>query len=265
MGQPMSSCAQVRFWQQQAKLTASDAEDSDQFAGTSVAVDGDTALVGATLDDDACPTDPLCQSGSAYVFVRTGTTWNEQAKLTASDAEAAERLGESVAVSGDTIVVGARMADQLLGAAYVFGFGDTTPPTAVAGPDQAIHAGDTVLLEGADPLDPSHDDTTATVDLQWSWSFALRPPGSGGHPDGCHHCDAELHRRRDRRVPCAASGHRRSRQRQRAGRSRGLLAQRRTDGGRGGRCRGRGRHDHGGSTGSGAATRISMPSPTPGC
>ena len=46
-------------------------------------------------------------SGSAYVFTRTGTTWTEQAKLTASDGAAGDRFGISVAIAGDTIVVGA--------------------------------------------------------------------------------------------------------------------------------------------------------------
>ena len=46
-------------------------------------------------------------SGSAYVFTRTGTTWTEQAKLTASDGAADDQFGSSVAIAGDTIVVGA--------------------------------------------------------------------------------------------------------------------------------------------------------------
>ena len=46
-------------------------------------------------------------AGSAYVFVRSGTTWSEQAKLTASDAADDDSFGYSVAVSGDTAVVGA--------------------------------------------------------------------------------------------------------------------------------------------------------------
>ncbi len=104
-------------WSQQAKLTASDAAADDLF-GFSVGVSGDTAVVGAYLDDDAGS-----QSGSAYVFVRSGTSWSEQAKLTASDAAPVDQFGLSVAVSGDTAVVGARLdndAGNDSGSAYVF-------------------------------------------------------------------------------------------------------------------------------------------------
>ena len=88
-------------WTEQAKLTASDGAADDQF-GISVAIAGDTIVVGAYRDDDN-GTD----SGSAYVFTRTGTTWTQQAKLTASDGAADDQFGSSVAIAGDTIVVGA--------------------------------------------------------------------------------------------------------------------------------------------------------------
>ena len=110
-------------WSQQAKLTASDAAFQDYF-GWSVAVSGDTIVVGASQDDDAGT-----QSGSAYVFVRSGTTWSQQAKLTASDAAAADLFGFSVAISGDTIVVGAYRDDDAVGesgSAYVFVRSGTT-------------------------------------------------------------------------------------------------------------------------------------------
>ena len=110
------------------KLTASDAAAGD-FFGVSVAVSGDTAVVGATLDDDACPTNRLCNSGSAYVFVRSATTWIQQAKLTASDAAAEDFFGVSVSVSGDTAVVGAFADDDAgsnSGSAYVFVRSDST-------------------------------------------------------------------------------------------------------------------------------------------
>jgi FG-GAP repeat len=105
------------FWSQQAKLIAGDGADNDKF-GTSVAVSGDTVVVGAFWDDDA-GTD----SGSAYVFMRSGTTWAEQQKLTAGDAAADDEFGNSVAVSGDTVVVGAHKHDDVginSGSAYAF-------------------------------------------------------------------------------------------------------------------------------------------------
>ena len=102
------------IWSQQAKLTASDTAPGDQF-GISVAVTGDTAIVGAYLDDDAG-----ISSGSAYVFMRSGTTWTRQAKLTASDAGAEDRFGRSLAISGDVVVIGSERDDNDLGSARVF-------------------------------------------------------------------------------------------------------------------------------------------------
>ncbi len=104
-------------WSQQAKLTASDAAESDHF-GDSVALDGDTAVVGSVLDDDGG-----VDSGSAYVFTRSGAVWSQQAKLTASDDEAGDHFGTSVSVSGDTALVGANLeaaGGGEAGAAYVF-------------------------------------------------------------------------------------------------------------------------------------------------
>jgi hypothetical protein len=106
-------------WSEEAKLTAGDAAAGD-WLGFSVSISGETALVGAHLDDHAGGTD----SGSAYVFVRTGTTWNEEAKLTASDAAPVDAFGFSVSISCETSVVGAIWDDHAgtlgAGSAYVF-------------------------------------------------------------------------------------------------------------------------------------------------
>ena len=104
-------------WSQQAKLTASDVATDERF-GWSVSLDGNTAVIGAYLDDDG-GTD----SGSAYVFTRSGEVWSQQAKLTASDSAAFDEFGRSVAVSGETAVIGARLDDDggsASGSAYVF-------------------------------------------------------------------------------------------------------------------------------------------------
>ena len=100
-------------WAQQAKLTAADGAEADQL-GISVAVSGDTVVVGAYGDDDLG-----ASSGSAYVFVRSGASWSQQAKLNAADGAAIDEVGISVAVEGDTALVGAVFHEDR-GAAYVF-------------------------------------------------------------------------------------------------------------------------------------------------
>ena len=104
---------------EQQKLIAFDAASGD-FFGQSVAIDGDTAVVGARRDDDGGSS-----SGSAYVYTRSGTTWTQQQKLVASDASASAGFGGSVAIDGDTIVIGAN-GDQGSGSAYVFTRSGTT-------------------------------------------------------------------------------------------------------------------------------------------
>jgi hypothetical protein len=98
-------------WVQQQKLTASDASTGDQF-GRSVAVYGNTIVVGSYLDDNSI--------GSAYVFACASGIWSQQQKLTASDANTADKFGGSVSISNDTIVVGAYGDDKYTGSAYVF-------------------------------------------------------------------------------------------------------------------------------------------------
>ncbi len=101
-------------WSLQAKLVAADGAASDWF-GCAVRIAGDTALVGAYQDDDKGS-----NSGSAYVFTRSGTNWSAQAKLTAEDGVAADYFGISVGISEDTAVVGAKGDDVSKGSAYVF-------------------------------------------------------------------------------------------------------------------------------------------------
>ena len=106
-------------WSQQRKLTASDGAAHD-YSGFSVSISGDTVVIGAYLDDVGTKTD----QGSAYVFVRSGTAWSQQQKLTASDGAASDVFGNSVAISGDTIIVGAVHDDvgtnRDQGSAYIF-------------------------------------------------------------------------------------------------------------------------------------------------
>src|SRR5262249_10896728 len=101
---------------------ASDAATNDQF-GHSVGISGETVVVSA----DAGGASGVGQ-GSAYVFVRSGGIWSEQQKLLASDAAINDQFGSSVAISGETIVVGARnhagAGGMQQGSAYVFARSD---------------------------------------------------------------------------------------------------------------------------------------------
>ncbi|MPZ17680.1 MAG: hypothetical protein GEV06_07200 [Luteitalea sp.] len=111
IAQPSAQGFPLFYWAEQAQLTASNGTPSDEF-GRSVALDGDTLVVGA----------PRAQA--AYILRRVGDTWTETAQLTTSDASI-ERFGISVAIDGDTVVVGALAEDDVAGesergAAYVF-------------------------------------------------------------------------------------------------------------------------------------------------
>lgn len=106
-------------WPQQAKLTANDGDAGDVF-GYSVALDGDTLVVGAVGRDQGI----FAAYGAAYVFVRNGTTWTQQARLVHADGWTSDNFGQNVAIDGNTLVVSAGFADidtvQNQGAAWVF-------------------------------------------------------------------------------------------------------------------------------------------------
>jgi MYXO-CTERM domain-containing protein len=107
------------MWTQQAELTASDGGANDEF-GFAVSVSGGMALVGAPNHQVGAN----ASQGAAYVFVQSGTTWTQQAELTASDGMEGDDFGISVSVSGGTALVGADNhqagANANTGAAYVF-------------------------------------------------------------------------------------------------------------------------------------------------
>ncbi|MCB9600333.1 MAG: hypothetical protein H6722_11585 [Sandaracinus sp.] len=107
-------------WRRQQKLVSPDADvDAVNFA-TSLALQGDTAIVGAIRDD--CALGREC--GAAYVFVRSGDTWTQTQRLEADDASDTAWFGSTIAIRGDTAIVGAyreRCARGVdCGAAYVF-------------------------------------------------------------------------------------------------------------------------------------------------
>jgi hypothetical protein len=140
---------------QDAKLTASDGGGTFNLFGESVAVRGNLVVVGARRDDIGSNPD----QGSAYEFVKPAGGWSgtltEDAKLTASDGAGNDQFGNSAAISGDTIVVGAFQddigANVNRGSAYVFVALDT-PALLVLTPETATN-----------PLETSHT-VTAIVE-----------------------------------------------------------------------------------------------------
>lgn len=101
-------------WMLEATLQANDGAANDNF-GAAVAISGDYIVVGATGDDDV----PL-NSGSAYVFERSGTSWSQTQKLLASPITAQAFFGRAVAMENDLLVIGEPKSSNLPGAAYVY-------------------------------------------------------------------------------------------------------------------------------------------------
>ena len=104
-------------WTQQAKLLPSDTAALDQF-GFSVAIEGDTIVVGSPFDDGT-----TADSGSAYIFTRSGTIWTEQARLSGPGELASDNFGRSVGLTAGSIVIGSPGDDDAgvnAGTAYVF-------------------------------------------------------------------------------------------------------------------------------------------------
>ena len=105
-------------WSQQAYLKASNTGVRDNF-GWTLALSGDILIVGAPMEDSNATgvngdqnNNNAEDAGAAYIFVRNGTTWSQQAYLKASNTDAQDNFGYAVSVSGETAVVGAPQEDS---------------------------------------------------------------------------------------------------------------------------------------------------------
>jgi len=163
-------------WTEQQKLLASDGE-IDDFFGYRVAVDGDTALVGAIGDGSF--------NGAAYVFVRDPATgvWTEQQKLLTSNASAFDRIGESVSIEGDRAIIGAE-GDNSRGSAYIF---ERDPATDVWTEQQRLwdstgaasdYFGRSVCISGDTAIVGASDDDDNTLNSGSAFVF-VRDPVTG--------------------------------------------------------------------------------------
>ena len=155
-------------WVETIKLSDGETASEDQF-GISVAISGNLAISGAQQDDDVAP-----NAGAAYIFERSGTLWLQRTKLVADDAKAGDLFGNTVAISGETVVVGAPGADDAgpeSGAAYVFTYlgdewvqrakliGDDTSMFDHFGTAVAVH--ENTALIGAHGKDEGAEDSGA--------------------------------------------------------------------------------------------------------
>jgi hypothetical protein len=124
-------------WVQRQKFVASDTVGGDQF-GSALALENQRLVIGAPLHSSNGPA-----SGAVYIFERATTTWIERAKLIGSDTNAGDRLGGSISIDGNTILVGAygdTAAGPATGAAYVFvevtGSEVTNTPSVIVTPTE---------------------------------------------------------------------------------------------------------------------------------
>ncbi len=171
-------------WIQVQKLLASDAADGDGF-GSPVDLSGGTAIIGASGNDD-----DGVNSGSAYVFHYNGSAWVEEQNLTASDAAAGDGFGRCVAVSGETVVVGAAENDDDgadSGSVYMFGSGgagvlvevdsmEDCGTSATSGEPVWLEAG-TYTLTVVDNPDDHFDAYKRGSEFDWRWEVNITVPG----------------------------------------------------------------------------------------
>ncbi len=160
----------------ETKITASEGAAGDYF-GRSAAVssDGNTVVIGASLDDDNG-----ISSGSAYVYKWTGSSWN-QTKIRASDGTAGDFFGQSAAISsdGNTLAIGARRDNNSTGSAYVYSWtGSTWNETKLIASDGtagdnfgeciAISSDGLSVVIGAPDDDELGDDTGSAYVFNWT-------------------------------------------------------------------------------------------------
>ncbi len=175
-------------WSQQAYLKASNPDVSD-FFGVAVAISGDSIVVGASSEGSSATgvngdqgDDSLERAGAAYVFVRDGTVWSQQAYLKASNTDAGDVFGLAVAISSDTVVVAAQKEDsnatgsegdqddnsvENSGAVYVFvrngGVWSRQAYLKASNPDPEDRFGQAVAISGDTVVAVAHnEDSNAT-------------------------------------------------------------------------------------------------------
>ena len=159
-------------WIETIKLSDGETASEDQF-GISVAISGNFAISGAQQDDDIAP-----NAGAAYVFERSGSLWLQRAKFTANDAKAGDLFGNTVAISDETVIIGAPGVDDAgpeAGAAYVFIYsGDEWVQQAKLIADDTSmfdHFGTAVSIHQNTAIIGAHGKDEASVDAGAAYIF----------------------------------------------------------------------------------------------
>lgn len=151
-------------WVQQARLKASDVGTTEDQFGWSVSISGDYVIVGSNQDDVNGVV-----TGSAFIFKRTGTTWNEIDKLLASDGAGGDSFGASVAIDSNSnyVIIGAS-GDDGKGSAYIFAPNDTNP-------NDWVEVAKLIASDGA-----SGDDFGKSVSISGNYAIV----GAEGYDEG---------------------------------------------------------------------------------
>jgi hypothetical protein len=199
-------------WSQEAELVAADGRDGDGF-GWKVAISEDTVVIGAPFADDS--------RGAAYVFRRRGDGWRQEAKLVdeSAESESAESLGSSVAISGDTIFVGAPYADDAAGAGFAYvrngvtwTFESRLSPDLEPGGDKlfgngAAMSGNTLVVGADEEESSAHDAGAAYVFVRVDGSWQRQAKLIASNPSDEGHFGLYLATSGDAIVVGAAGGH----------------------------------------------------------
>jgi trimeric autotransporter adhesin len=168
-------------WTQSAKLSSSDGVSYNYF-GSALATTGNTVVAGAP--GAMVGTNP--DQGAAYVFVKSGASWSQAAKLTASNGENGNNLGHSVAIGGSTIVAGTYIfpLPKRQGSAYVYvkpagGWASATQTAELTANDPANgdQLGFSVSISGSTILVGAPETTVGTKTSQGAAYSFVEPAG----------------------------------------------------------------------------------------
>lgn len=183
-------------WVEEAKLIPNDGATGDEF-GYAVSISGPVIVVGARRDDDHGH-----DSGSAYVFDFDGVGWIQRSKLTAGDGAAGDQFGATVAVNGETVVVGATLDDDFghgSGSAYLFRYHAVLSQWLPAGKLRAVAGAEGDYFGGSVSVSsvavlvgaPGVDDNGSASGSVYSYAPPSRDCNGDSIPDECSFGDMD--------------------------------------------------------------------------